>query len=150
MAIKFYSHKNEHGWGSNFYASPIELKGKTWPTTEHYFQAQKVAGTKWETKIRKCKAPMDAALMGRRKDLPLRSDWEQVKDDVMREAIHAKFTQHPDLKEKLLATGDEYLIEHTVKDKYWADAGDGSGKNMLGKILVEERAKLRETLKAKK
>ena len=144
MTIKFYSAKADHGYMSNFYNSPIFLKGRAWPTTEHYFQAQKFVGTKWESKVRKLVGPWDAAKTGRRTDLPLRSDWEKVKDDVMREAIHAKFTQHPDLKEKLLATGYRYLIEHTEKDTYWADGGDGTGKNMLGRILMEEREKLRK------
>lgn len=147
MTIKFYSAKADYGYMSNFYASPILLKGKAWATTEHYFQAQKFAGTKWESEVRKVKGPWNAAKMGRRTDLPLRSDWEQVKDNVMRDAVHAKFTQHPELKEKLLATGNEYLIEHTVKDTYWADGGNGSGKNMLGRILMEERDKLHESEK---
>jgi ribA/ribD-fused uncharacterized protein len=124
---------------SNFYSSPIKLKGHVWKTTEHYFQAQKFVGTKWESEVRKTKSAWDAAQMGRRRDLPLRRDWESVKDDVMREAVLAKFTQHPDLRAKLLATGSEQLVEHTFKDTYWADGGNGSGKNMLGRILMEVR-----------
>ena len=143
MSVKFYSHKNDYGYMSNFYSSPIKLKGKVWPTTEHYFQAQKFAGTKYESEIRKKKSPMDAALTGRRRDLPLRKDWESIKDGIMREALVAKFTQHPELKAKLLSTGYEQLIEHTVKDTYWADGGDGSGKNMLGRLLMEVRTQLR-------
>ena len=52
MTIKFYSHKNDYGWASNFYRTEIILDGKTWASTEHYFQAQKFAGTKWEEEIR--------------------------------------------------------------------------------------------------
>ena len=63
-------------------------------------------------------------------------------DDAMRTAVRAKFTQHADLKEILLGTGDEHLIEHTANDAYWADGGDGSGRNMLGRILMEVRAEL--------
>jgi ribA/ribD-fused uncharacterized protein len=61
----------------------------------------------------------------------------------MREAVRAKFTQHKELRAMLLSTGDAELIEHTANDNYWPDGGDGSGKNMLGKILMEIRAELR-------
>jgi predicted NAD-dependent protein-ADP-ribosyltransferase YbiA (DUF1768 family) len=42
----------------------------------------------------------------------------------------------------LLSTGDAKLIEHTTNDSCWADGGDGSGKNMLGQILIEVRKQL--------
>jgi hypothetical protein len=63
----------------------------------------------------------------------------------MRDAVLAKFTQHPEIGKILLETGDAILIEHTVNDSYWADGGDGSGKNMLGIILMEVRNKLRSS-----
>ena len=61
----------------------------------------------------------------------------------MRYAVREKFRQNPVIKEDLLETGDSIIIEHTKNDSYWADGGDGTGKNMLGKILMEVRAKLR-------
>ena len=66
-----------------------------------------------------------------------------VKDDIMREVVMAKFTQHKALTATLLSTGDAMLVEHTANDNYWADGGDGSGKNMLGKILMEVREAIR-------
>jgi ribA/ribD-fused uncharacterized protein len=66
-----------------------------------------------------------------------------VKDDIMREALRAKFTQHEDLRKILLETGDARLVEHTTNDRYWGDGGDGSGLNMLGKLLMELREELR-------
>jgi ribA/ribD-fused uncharacterized protein len=72
----------------------------------------------------------------------LRADWEAVKDDVMRRALRAKFEQHSKLKSLLLSTGDAELIEHTRNDSYWADGGDGSGKNRLGILLMELRSEL--------
>ena len=60
----------------------------------------------------------------------------------MREALWAKFSQHADLKALLLSTGNAELIEHTRNDRYWGDAGDGTGKNRLGELLMEVRAKL--------
>ena len=61
----------------------------------------------------------------------------------MTEAVRAKFTQHPWLRDLLLSTGEAHLIEHTRNDRYWGDGGDGTGKNKLGLILMEIRAELR-------
>lgn len=119
------------------------MKKKRWPTTEHYFQAQKFAGTEHEEAVRTCKTPSLAANMGRSRKLPLRRDWESVKDQIMMEALRAKFTQHEDLKTTLLGTGDAKLVEHTENDSYWGDGGDGSGKNRLGQLLMKLREELR-------
>ncbi len=144
--IRFYRPKEPYGQFSNFAPFPVELKGKVWPTSEHYFQAQKFAGTDDEEAIRLAESPMMAARMGRSRERPLRPDWESVKDDVMREVLHAKFAQHPSLRSLLLQTGEAELIEHTRNDRYWADGGDGSGRNRLGQLLMELRTELRSKL----
>lgn len=141
--ILFYRVDDAYGEFSNFASYPIKLKGRTWPTAEHFFQAQKFAGTEHEQAVRKAKSPMNAAHLGRSRKLPLRRDWESVKDNIMREALRAKFTQHPELTSLLLTTGDAKLVEHTEKDRYWGDGGDGSGKNRLGQLLMELRIQLR-------
>jgi N-glycosidase YbiA len=141
--IHFYNLREPYGEFSNFAPYPITLKGHTWPTSEHYFQAQKFAGTEHEAAIRIAKSPTIAARMGRSRKRPLRPDWESVKEDVMREALWARFTQHSDLAELLLGTGDAQIVEHTTNDSYWGDGGDGSGRNRLGALLMEIRERLR-------
>jgi len=141
--INFYRTGDEYGCFSNFAAYPVEIRGRVWPTSEHFFQAQKFADSQHAEAIRSVKSPMIAARMGRNRSKPIRPDWEQVKDDIMREAVRSKFSQHRDLREILLATGDALIVEHTKNDSYWGDGGDGSGKNMLGRILAEVRAELR-------
>lgn len=141
--ILFYRVSEAYGEFSNFAPYPITLKGKQWPTSEHYFQAQKFAGTEHEQVIRKLSSPMIAARQGRSRKLPLRRDWESVKDNIMREALFAKFTEHLELQKLLLETGDAVLVEHTRNDRYWGDGGDGSGKNRLGLLLMELREELR-------
>lgn len=141
--IKFYKVNEPYGCFSNFAAYPIEVDGKVWPTSEHYFQAQKFAGTEFEEEIRQVRSPMIAARMGRGRRKPLRADWESVRDKVMRRAVLAKFTQHEELRGILLGTGDAMLVEHTRNDSYWGDGGDGRGRNMLGQILVSVREELR-------
>ena len=143
--IHFYRVNEPYGEFSNFSPHPIRLKDRIWPTSEHYFQAQKFANTEYEEAIRLSKSPMIAARMGRSRQHPLRSDWEAAKDDIMREALRAKFGQHPGLRSLLLETGDCELVEHTKNDRYWGDGGDGTGKNRLGKLLMQLRAELRKS-----
>jgi ribA/ribD-fused uncharacterized protein len=140
--IHFYRIGDPYGEFSNFALYPIVLKEKSWPTSEHYFQAQKFFGTPHEEAIRRMKSPMAAAKEGRNRELPLRPDWDAVKDDLMREVVLAKFQQHAELRELLLSTGDAEIIEHTKNDSYGGDGGDGSGKNILGRILMETRSRL--------
>jgi len=86
---------------------------------------------------------MKAAELGRERSRPLCPDWERVKDDVMRRAVRRKFEAHDDIRAVLLSTGDEEIIEDAPRDYYWGRGADGSGKNMLGKILMEVREELR-------
>lgn len=145
MTIYFYSTREvPYGCFSNFSAHGFTLDGKYWKTSEHYFQAQKFAGTEHEEEVRLAKTPKEAARMGRERRRPLRGDWEAVKDDLMRRAVLKKFETHEEIRAVLLATGDEKLIEKTSDDTYWGCGTDGTGKNMLGIILMEVRAALRE------
>ncbi|MGF1505630.1 MAG: NADAR family protein [Anaerolineae bacterium] len=142
--ITFYSAKEEpYGCFSNFSPHGFELDGAYWPTSEHYFQAQKFAGTPHEEAIRLARGPMMAARKGRSRKRPLRADWEEVKDDVMRRAVLAKFRAHADIRAVLLATGDEVLVENAPGDAYWGCGKDGTGLNRLVEILIETRAILR-------
>jgi N-glycosidase YbiA len=145
MPIYFYSTRETYGSFSNFSAHGFELDGLYWKTSEHYFQAQKFAGHPEHVEaIRIAKTPKDAATMGRERTRPLRSDWESVKDDIMRKAVLKKFETHQDIQKILLSTGSEELVEKTTGDYYWGCGTNGTGKNMLGKILMETRSILRE------
>ncbi len=87
---------------------------------------------------------MLAARMGRSRKRPLREDWEHVKVSIMHEAVLAKFAQHLDLGVLLRSTGRAKIVEHTANDDYWSDGGDGSGKNILGVILMRVREQISE------
>ena len=141
--IKFYKVNDDYGFMSNFAPYPFSDGGKIWPTSEHYFQAQKFLVPQIQEKIRQIVSPMDAALEGRNRQNPLRPDWEEVKDKVMLQALRMKFSQNPEIAKELLATGDAIIIEHTRNDAYWADGGDGSGKNKLGLLLMQVREELK-------
>ncbi|CAB5322169.1 unnamed protein product [Rhizophagus irregularis] len=122
--IKFYGVGNEWGEFSNFFKAEILIDGETWPTTEHYFQAQKFPSQpEIQQKIRNFEEPGQAAKFSR-KHSGLRSDWEQIKDGVMRDAE---------------------IVEASPTDSYWGNAtrSDGSeGFNKLGRLLMEIREKL--------
>ncbi len=139
MTIYFYASRDNYSELSNFSKHGFMLKDKFWPTVEHYFQAQKFSGKPQEERIRVAATPKQAKMLGRTRTFSLRSDWEKVKDDIMREAVMAKFRTHHDLKQLLLDTGHEQLVENAAHDYYWGCGQDGSGKNMLGKILMETR-----------
>lgn len=156
---------------SNFWKAPILLDGREWRTTEHYFQAKKFTGTpraeEYSELVASQSTPGMAAVLARQQvkerkyqwqkklfeivnsypDVSMRPDWEEIKEEVMYTAVMAKFTQHPKLRAQLLETGDKLLVEHTKRDSYWGDGGDGSGKNRLGAILMRVRDELRETSK---
>jgi N-glycosidase YbiA len=148
MPIYFYGTKEiPYGCFSNFSAHPFTLDNQTWRTSEHYFQAMKFAGHLEHVEaLRNMPSPMQVAKAGRSRARPLREDWETVKDDVMRQALHAKFTQNLEIKTVLLETGEEEIIENTTKDHYWGIGSSGTGLNMLGKLLMELRTALRAEL----
>ena len=152
MPIYFYSTKEPlYGCFSNFSAHPFTLDNQSWRTSEHYFQAMKFY-PHWDhiAALRNMSSPMQVAKAGRSRARPLREDWEAVKDDVMRQALRAKFTQNLEIQQVLLGTGDEEIIENTTKDHYWGIGSSGTGLNMLGKLLVELRTELRAGLEAEK
>lgn len=116
--IEFYSVTDEYGCFSNFALYEVRVDGKSWPTSEHYFQAQKFEDKQQRDAIRKAKTPMIAARMGRDRRSKLRKDWESVKVSVMTDAVRAKFTQHAELGALLMSTGLALLVEHTENDDY--------------------------------
>jgi N-glycosidase YbiA len=140
MTIFFYVTREEpYGCFSNFSPHGVQLDDLWWPTVEHFFQAQKFAGTPHAEQIRGARTPKDAANLGRDRSKPLRPDWEAVKDGIMLRAVLCKFQTHPTIREILLATGEEEIVENAPGDYYWGCGKDGSGKNMLGIILMKVR-----------
>ncbi len=144
MTIHFYRAKDRYGELSNHSLHGFELDNRSWPTIEHYYQAQKFAGTEYAEQIRLAVKPMDAKRLGQSTDRPLRPDWEAVKEDVMFRATLAKYETHADVRAVLLATGDEELVEDSPTDYYWGCGADGSGLNRYGEVLMAVRALLRQ------
>lgn len=139
--VLFYRLAEEYGAFSNFARYSFEKDGYNWQTSEHYYQAQKFKHSPEDFHaVRLAPNPSACAKIGRDTNRPLRADWEEVKESVMYDAIKAKFSQAPGLRDLLLSTGDAYIAEHTDVDTYWGDGLDGSGKNRLGHLLMQLRA----------
>jgi ribA/ribD-fused uncharacterized protein len=143
--VGFWGRKQPCFFLSNFAPAKFILDDKEWRTTEHYYQAQKTFIEEEKELIRSAPSPRIAADLGR--NIGLRSDWDKVKDEVMKKALYAKFTQNNDFKQSLLMTGDDYLFEASPYDSYWGVGGttkDAKGKNKLGIFLMELREKLKK------
>lgn len=142
MTIKFYKSEPPHGYMNNFYRNRIFIYGRWWATTEHAYQAQKATDITEYDAIHQAATPREAFNLGQ-KVQSMRADWEDVKIDVMYDIVLAKFVQHHDLREKLLSTGDEEIVEDSPIDSFWGCGANGNGANHLGKILMKIRKELK-------
>ncbi len=135
--------REEYIFLSNFYEAEVTWGGLTYGSSEAAFQAQKCA----DEAEKQCFTefgPGKSKGVGRR--VRLRPDWEEVRVGIMEEIIRAKFTQHPELACRLLATGGKVLVEgNRWGDTFWGvDWRTGQGENHLGRILMQVREELRK------
>lgn len=147
MIVEF---DGDYAFLSNFYPSSIYHEGITYPTNEHFFQAMKTLDIDERKAIAAAETPGLAKRMGRH--VKLRPDWEKIKVDVMRLGLILKFTD-AELAEKLIATGDEELVEgNWWHDQTWgscfcADHCRTPGRNLLAMLLMELRKDLQHNQK---
>lgn len=144
--IRFFSRDSKFFALSNFAPYGFELDGVKWPTVEHYFQAQKFTSSssnEHRERIRTSNSPRQAKALGQSRLHAIRPHWDAVREDVMRTALRAKFSE-PALRALLLSTGDRPLVEDSPYDPYWGTGKDGRGKNRLGVLLMELRDELRK------
>ena len=147
--IRFYrASEKPYGVFSNLYRRSIEFECETFATSEHAYQAGKAR----KPEVRKwlLSAPSPALVAMAAHGLyywDIVPGWSRTKFDRMRGVLRAKFTQHDDLRELLLSTGDARLVESATVDnevnRLWGEV-NGEGRNMLGVLLMELRAQLRQ------
>lgn len=126
---------------SNFYPSPILILGIEYPTVEHAYQCAKATRLIDHEKVLSSRTPGEAKRRGRK--IAQRADFEMGKVKLMAELVKKKFTQHPDLGQRLLDTYPNMLIEgNTWGDRFWGVCR-GRGDNQLGLILMDVREALR-------
>lgn len=141
MAINDFHGQNH--FLSNFFECTVNYNGLVFSSAESAFQAQKSESPYIQTMM-SVFSPLESRRYGRK--VKLRRDWEDVKERIMSEIVYAKFIQHKDLADKLLATGDQELIEGNLwGDTYWGvDKRTGLGQNNLGKILMNVRNDIKQ------
>lgn len=136
--------RGKHFFLSNF--SPHRVFD--YPTNEHYFQAQKTKSLEIKKLIKNQSSPKEAKRLGNQ--IELRPEWkeDEFKICAMYKGLKIKFSD-PELKQKLLETGDAILEEGNYwHDNFWGNCfcsrcKEIRGKNYLGRLLM----KLREELK---
>lgn len=167
--ILFYKETEQFGEFSNFFQlkEPIVYEGNKYATSEHLYQALKFkwegASTlqlEYAELIRNAKTPNQSKILACqevsggyawrtalnpiiKKYIQLgvepRQDWEFIRIDVMKKVLRLKFQTDQHCRNLLISTNQRPLAEHTTRDDYWGDGGDGTGENWLGKCLVEVR-----------
>lgn len=130
--------RDQFSFLSNFYPAPVQLAGVIYPTVEHAYQAAKTLNPQQRQQFTSG-TPGEAKRLGQH--ISLRPDWDKAKLNIMKDLLQQKF-KHPDLADKLKATGSAYLEEtNTWRDTYWGVCNN-QGSNHLGKLLMA----IRETL----
>lgn len=125
---------------SNFVGAVTTADGRIWPSVEHAYQAAKTLNYEVQEQIRSTRNPGDAKRIGR--GVNLRSDWIDVRHEIMEDLVRRKFSQSPDLRARLLATSPARLIEgNDWEDRYWGVCR-GEGENKLGEILMQVRREM--------
>lgn len=138
------SFTGKYSFLSNFYPSPITIGGRTFQTVEHWYQANKATNETDFKKIMTAKSPSIAKFLGR--SISIRPDWEDIKLEIMRVGLSAKFAR-PDMKENLRLVSDYSFVEgNNWHDNYWGNCtcvrcASIDGQNMLGVMLSLVRDK---------
>jgi ribA/ribD-fused uncharacterized protein len=151
--IKFYSTSATHRDFSNMHMISLKIDGVTWPSVEHYYQAMKfdpnvAKNLKHIEDIKNANSPFYAKKLGSNRNYTLKTNWNEIRNQVMLTALRAKFDpkQNKIISKKLIDTGDAILIEES-NDDYWGCGKYNSGKNTLGKLIMQVRS---EIIKSKK
>lgn len=162
--IYFYDIKEEYGYYSNFSPYSVVIEGIKYQTVEHYFQSQKFTDSWYRELIKNANTPGIARLLAHQEigggykwrtdlnpyiqksidqEIKWIENWENIKLDIMYVGIYAKFTQHLDLQQKLLDTGNAEIAENSPRDNYWGIGKNRDGQNHLGRLLMKLRDELR-------
>lgn len=161
--IRFYKRdRKDFGFLSNFYPVIITVNNTEYPHAEAYYQRQKSDNPEYHKRISQNKSPAWAKYVGdsrignpfiskkswfKRYPGDLKNNWDDIRVEVMKTALNAKFRQNSLLQLSLLKTMNAELIEDSEKDTFWGIGSDGNGKNMLGILLMDIRSALQDELR---
>ncbi|MDA3837005.1 MAG: NADAR family protein [Nanoarchaeota archaeon] len=145
MTIRFLSKIEKWKDFSNLSPHPIEIGGEIWNSVEHYYQFKKFENSDptFALELKNTKSPKDVKKLSLTND-NFSKDWDKIKVEVIIKAVREKFETHSEARDLLLSTDDEELIEANPDDYFWGEGEDGTGKNMMGEILMEIRESFKE------
>lgn len=144
MVIRFLSKIEKWKNFSNLAPFPIEMEDSVWKSAEHYYQFKKFekSDPSFANKIKTIDSPKEVKkLTLENNNFP--AEWNDKKVQILLDAVRKKFYSYKELQDLLLATNDEELIEANPDDYFWGEGADGSGKNIMGKLLMQVREELR-------
>ncbi len=156
-AVFFHKPDEENGYLSNWYPARFELDGISFSSTEQYIMYRKcmIFGDEKAAKaVLETDDPSTQQNIGKKAKGYIGTVWSGIRQMVAYEGLLAKFSQNDALRQKLLDTGDAYLVECARSDKIWAcgiridddrrfDASKWDGQNILGFALMQVRKALR-------
>ena len=128
---------------SNFSAFQLVWKGRVWPTSEHAYQAEKFTDEAIIEALSTARSVDEAYEVAQIHKEKRRTDWDEIKVEVMRSIFVAKINQHPKIKKMLLESGERMLIKDSSLDAYWGWGPQKDGLNMMGKLWMEIRDEVR-------
>lgn len=154
--ICFHNAGEENGYLSNWYPSPFTLHGVDFSSMEQYMMYRKAicfGDDKIAAQILATEDVAEIKALGRLVSGYDENLWNGVRQIVVYEGLLAKFSQNPELKERLKRTGSAVLAECAVKDRIWGiglsmydpdrfDRTKWKGQNLLGYALMMVREKL--------
>lgn len=144
--VRFYEH--DFYVLSNFSAFTLMWRGIRFDTSEAAYHWEKFPGDTGDEVltrhfIQTAASAHEAFKIAGYNKQHRRSDWDEVKVEIMLDILRAKASQHEYVRRKLLATGDRELVEDSWRDDYWGWGPNRDGQNMLGKLWMQVRAELR-------
>lgn len=143
--ISFYIASGRYGFLSNLWVCDVIFEGKIYKSAEHAYQAGKSSKDEINDYITIAPYPRIAALVGHNLSIyDIRPDWSRIKIGRMKSVVEAKFFQNEGLADMLLDTQDALLQEDST-DSFWGIGKKGTGRNELGKILMDVRAHMKTT-----
>lgn len=156
--VLFFKPEQPYGFMSNWWPSPFTIDNVLFPTTEHHMMVMKallMGDQAMARTILNTKSPSAVKGLGKKVKNFSPQLWDTHKFEIVLTGNMAKFTQHPDLKQQLLATGDRIIAEASPYDKIWGigmaptdsrarNPANWKGQNLLGRILMEVRSRLRQ------
>ena len=143
MSVDFYREEGELGYLANYSNYGFTVDGVYYPTAEHFYQASKFDNPEIIQKILSCKTAREAASVGRDRNNKWIDHFKDIKLDKMYQAVYEKFQQNPDIRKKLIETGDEEIREMTDQESFWGVGPQLDGENHMGEILMRVREELK-------